>query len=101
MQKTFSLKQAKEIALISAIVSDAHLNSVINEKKCGYFDALDIITDAAFCFFFAFKKQLQAKGLDWSEECEKHGASCYDELVMSWTAKYIHEKHQLNLTYGN
>ena len=106
MKKTSKAEQRQEnklneYILISAIIADNHLKEVYDDHAKhgvnGYFDALDIITEATKAFYTKFKKQLEAPSFEWEELFNElktkksylNRVICYDDLVIDWSKEWI------------
>lgn len=87
-----------EIAMISAIISNAHCESILEQRNSGFFDAIDVIQEATMAFYKKFEKPLTNSDTDWMEECEKHKVSCYDDLIEIWSMDWINKKYKLHLS---
>lgn len=90
----------KEIALITAIVSDHYTEPVYNFLGIGYFDTLEIITSTSVLIYQKFEHIIkkQDKVVDvWLTTYEEHKVDCYDDLIVKIAGELLYNNHEIDV----
>ena len=90
----------KEIALITAIVSDAYTSAVYEQHGKGYFEALEVITKVSIKIYKRFERVIMNQALitdNWQPTYDEYNVDCYDDLIVKVAGKMLWEDYELNV----
>lgn len=82
-----------EYGIIMAILSDKYLDQIHCQIEGGYYEAINILSEAAIEFYQKFKKEIESEKEDWVQICAQYNTTAYEDVILIHAARYIINKH--------
>ena len=82
-----------EYGTIVAILSDHYLKQVHAQIEGGYYEAIQIINEAAVDFYKKYEKEITNPKEDWVQICGQYDVNGYEDVILIYCGKHIINRH--------